>query len=286
MIQWVLRKLFWGGGHKFLSDKQYAKIRYRLDVGRRLNLKNPALFTEKIQYLKLNNRNPLREVAASRKRVRDYVSERIGPNYLIPILLETKTLTQSDWNCLPENFILKANHGCGMIEIVQEKSSTDFHTIRRKTEEWIEFDYAKFGREWVYQNVEREIVAEELILNQQEQIPRDYKFFCFHGKVEMIQVDIGRFEQQRRNLYDRNFELLPATSLYPNTEKPVSPPGNLEYMIEIAEKLSAEFNFIRVDLYSVDGRIYFGELTNFPGNGFISYEPESFDFELGEKLSL
>ncbi|WP_069129967.1 ATP-grasp fold amidoligase family protein [Rhodohalobacter halophilus] len=286
MKEWFLRKLFWGGLHKILSDVQYAKIRYRLDVGRKLNLKTPQSFTEKIQYVKLYDRNPLRKMAASRKRVREYVKDQIGEEYLIPLVLETSNLTAREWETLPDQFVLKANHGCGMIEIIDGKQNVDFLKIAQITREWQEFNYAKFGREWVYEDAKRDIIAEELLLNQYNEIPKDYKLFCFHGRVALIQVDIGRFEKQRRNLYDRNFNLLPVTSLYPNSENPITPPGTLDEMIEVAEKLSSEFNFIRVDLYSVGNKVYFGELTNFPGNGFISYQPDWFDFELGENLQL
>jgi len=286
MIQWLIRKLFWGGLHHFLSDKQYAKVRYRLDVGRRLNLDTPRAFTEKIQHIKLYNRNPLRRVAASRIKAREYVNKMVGEEFLIPIHLTTEKLTKREWQSLPDKFVLKANHGCGMIEIIEDKQSAEFEAVRNKTKEWQNFDYASFGREWVYKDVNRTIIAEELLLNHENEIPNDYKFFCFHGKVEMIQVIIGRFGNQRHNLYDRDFNLLPVTRVYPNSKNSLSPPGNLDEMIKLAEELSAEFNFIRVDLYSVRDRVYFGELTNFPGNGFISYEPDSFDFELGEKLKL
>jgi len=286
MVRFVTRKVFWGGLHKILSDRQYAKIRYWLDVGRPLNLREPSAFTEKIQYLKLNNRNPYRKIAADRLHVREYVREKVGEKYLIPLLLETDELRLSDWKSLPNTFVLKANHGCGMVELIFDKSDVEFEQIDKLTQDWLNFDYAKFGREWVYEEVPRKIIAEELITDSENEIPEDYKIFCFHGRVEMIQIDIGRFKNQRRNLYNRDFQLIDAECLYPNSEKEVAKPQNLHEMIEVAEKLASEFNFIRVDLYSTNNQIYFGELTNFPGNGFISYEPDSFDFELGRKLKI
>lgn len=286
MYRQILKKLFWGGLHKILSDRQYAKFRYWLDIGRKLNLENPRAFTEKIQFLKLYNRNELRRIAADRIRVRDYVKEKLGSEYLIPTYLETEKITRNDWNRLPDQFVLKANHGCGMVELVMDKSSVDFRSIQEIIKDWQAFDYAKFGREWVYKNLPRRIIAEELILNRNDEIPRDYKLFCFNGSAEIIQVDIGRFDDQRRNLYDRDFNRLEATALYSNTASPVGKPENLHEMISVAETLSADFNFIRVDLYSVNDQIYFGELTNFPGNGFIPFQPDSFDFELGKKLAL
>ena len=286
MVRFVTRKVFWGGLHKILSDRHYAKIRYWLDVGRPLNLNEPLAFTEKIQYLKLNNRNPYRQKAANRLHVREYVREKVGEKYLIPLLLETDELSLSDWKSLPNTFVLKANHGCGMVELIFDKSVVEFEQIDKLTQDWLNFDYAKFGREWVYEEVPRKIIAEELITDSENEIPEDYKLFCFHGRVEMIQIDIGRFKNQRRNLYNRDFQLIDAECLYPNSEKEVAKPQNLPEMIQVAEKLASEFKFIRVDLYSTNNQIYFGELTNFPGNGFIAYQPDSFDFELGKKLKL
>jgi hypothetical protein len=282
----ILQKLFWGGLHNLLSDRQYAKIRYRFEVGRPLNLENPKAFTEKIQYLKLKDRYKLRQVAANRLKVREYVASRAGSHLLIPLHLVTEQFTRSDWDSLPEQFVLKANHGCGMVELVTEKSLRSYEEIHKVVKQWQQYDYASFGREWVYRDVPRTILAEELLLNNNEEIPKDYKFFCFHGKVELIKVDIGRYDEQRRNLYDRDFNLLDLFALYPNHPRAVVKPDNLDRMIEVAESLSEEFNFIRVDLYSIGERIYFGELTNFPGNGFVPFQPDSFDFELGKKLQL
>lgn len=205
---------------------------------------------------------------------------------MISLLLETDELNLPDWKSLPNNFVLKANHGCGMVELVFDKSAVEYDQVYKLTQNWLNFDYAKFGREWVYEDVPRKIIAEELITDSENEIPEDFKFFCFHGRVEMIQVDLGRFKNQRRNLYNRDFQLIDAKCLYPNSEEEITRPPNLDEMIEVAEKLASEFNFIRVDLYSVNNRIYFGELTNFPGNGFISYEPDSFDFELGKNLRI
>lgn len=210
----------------------------------------------------------------------------MGERYLIPLLLEADELSLSDWESLPNRFVLKATHGCGMLKLVFDKSAVEYHKIYKLTQDWLNFDYAKFGREWVYEEVPRKIIAEKLITDSENEIPEDYKFFCFHGRVEMIQVIIGRFGNQLHNFYDRDFNLLSVTRIYQNSENLLSPPSNWDKMIEIAEKLSSEFNFIRVDLYSLRDRVYFGELTNFPGNGFTSYDPDSFDFELGKKLKL
>lgn len=286
MVRTLLNKLFWGGFRHLLSDRQYAHWRYRYEVGRPFRLSDPKSFTEKIQYLKLHDRSEIRRRVADRIKVRDYAAETIGSRHLIPLHWSGEELTRDVWEGLPEQFVLKANHGCGMVELVESKTDRSFEDLRNLTEKWRKINYARFGREWVYKDLPRIVLAEKLLLNRYDDIPRDYKFFCFHGKVEMIQVDFGRFEHQQRNLYTPNFKRLDVRNLCPQTEKKIDPPVALQKMIELAETLSKPFNFIRVDLYDVAGQIYFGELTNFPGNGFSPYEPDSFDFELGEKLVL
>ncbi|NGP78027.1 hypothetical protein G3570_15365 [Balneolaceae bacterium YR4-1] len=285
-MKFILSKLFWGILRHFLSDKNYAKFRYWLELDTSLDLKNPESFTEKIQYIKLYQRTDLRKLVADRIQVRNYVANRIGKDHLIPLLGTYETIARNDWIGLPDKFVLKANHGCGMLEIVRDKSIYDFNHIREKTEEWKNTDYYRVGREWVYKELPRKIIAEELLLDEEEEIPEDFKFFCFDGHVKVIQIDFNRFGDQKRNLYDRDFNLLDARLLYPRYEKPVSKQENLDRAIEIAETLSQNFNFIRVDLYLMKQQIYFGELTNYPGNGFKPFEPESMNIKMGELLTL
>lgn len=282
----ILRKLFWGGFRHFLSDRQYAKIRYWLELDRPLNLKNPERFTEKIQYIKLFEQTELRRKVADRTRVRDYVAQKAGEQYLIPLVDVFDELTPEIWKNLPNQFVLKANHGCGMLKIVRDKKTNDFENIHRLTETWKNTDYYKFGREWAYKDIPRTLVAEDLILNSDGSIPRDYKFFCFHGRVEIIQVDVNRFGDQKQALLNREFKPLEAERRFPKYEGTLKKPLLLNEAIRVAELLSADFNFIRVDLYLVKNRIYFGELTNYPGNGFISFKPEKMEYELGDLLKL
>lgn len=286
MIKPILNKLFWGGFRHLLSDKQYGRIRYWLELGRWPNLKNPQSFSEKIQHIKLYQRTDLRQRIADRSRVRTYVAEKIGEKHLIPLIAHVDEITEKVWKSLPNQFVLKANHGCGMVKIVQDKSSRNADEIQRLSQKWQEFDYYNFGREWVYKTIPRTIIIEDLLKTSGGKIPEDYKFFCFDGKVEVIQIDFDRFGDHTRNLYDRDFNLLTAKLLYPNKPQPVKRPPLLYKAIEIAETLSADFDFIRVDLFLVDHHIYFGELTNYPGNGFAEFEPYSFDKELGKKWNL
>ncbi len=285
-FKYILRKLFWIFFRHFISDKQYAKFRYWLELDESLDLKYPQKFTEKIQYIKLYKSSNLRKRVADRKLVREYVSDKVGDDYLIPLIGIYDELNNEIWGSLPVQFVLKANHGCGMTKIITDKSSESYDEIFIQTEKWKDFDYAKYGREWIYRDLPRTLLAENLLLNENNSVPEDYKFFCFEGRVELIQVDFKRFGDQKRNLYDRNFNQFDATLLYPTYKKPVPRPQNLEKAVQVAEVLSSDFNFIRVDLYLPDEKIYFGELTNYPGNGFAQFSPLSFEYKMGNLLKL
>lgn len=282
----ALTKLFWVIFRHFLTDRQYAKVRYWLEHDEYLDLQAPKKFTEKIQHLKLFERTKLRQTFANRIAVREYVKKQAGAKYLIPLIGNYQELTLDIWQALPSQFVLKANHGCGMLRIIQDKEQVDFKEVKQQTEQWKQTDYAKFGREWAYEGLPRTIVAEKLLLDNDHTIPKDYKFFCFNGHVELIQIDFDRFGDQRRNLYDRNFNRLPAKLLYPHYSGPVQKPENLSKAIQLAETLSSSLNFVRVDLYLLDDHIYVGELTNYPGNGFVPFEPEEMEYKMGALLEL
>lgn len=286
MLKYLIKKLFWGFLQHVVTDKLYAQIRYWLKFDRLPNLQNPQTFTEKIQHIKLYERTEIRKAFADRTRVRDYVADKIGEQHLIPLHGIYEELDTGVWDSLPSQFVLKANHGCGMLEIVRDKRQADYDSIHRQTENWKHTDYYKVGREWAYKDLPRTILAEQLLLDSEGSIPNDYKFFCFHGRVKIIQIDIDRFGDQRRNLYDRNFNPLDATLLYPNYKGTILKPDRLEEALEIAEVLSSEINFMRVDLYLMANDIYFGELTNYPGNGFVEFEPQHMAHKMGTALKL
>lgn len=269
-----------------MSDESYLKFRYWLELDEWPNLNQPKKFTEKIQYLKLHEQTGLRKKVANRTTAREYVTKKVGSEYLIPLIGIYDELSREIWDSLPNQFVLKANHGSAMLRIVFDKTQENYSKIYHQTEKWKKFNYAQFGRERVYEGIPRTIVTEKLLLDANQTIPADYKFFCFNGRVEIIQVDIDRFNNQKRKLLDRDFKEIDATVLHPKYEEELEQPENLDEAIEIAEKLSSDFNFIRVDLYLLENQIYFGELTNYPGNGFKPFQPKSMEYKIGDLLQL
>ena len=282
----ILNKLFWGVLRHFLSDRQYARIRYRLIHGLYPDIENPTRLSEKIQFIKLYERTEQRQRVADRIRVREFVKERAGGNSLIPQMKVFHSLDENIWNKLPDQFVLKASHGSGFIRIIRNKDEESVLDVIREVNCWLATDYYSLGREWVYKGMDRYLIAEELLLDDNGKIPSDYKFYCFAGEVALIQVDLNRFEGQQRFLFDPAFEPLDARLYYPPGDRMPKKPDALEEAVQLAEILSEPFNFIRVDLFILNGKVWFGEMTNYPANGFQRFEPESVELELGRKLKL
>lgn len=271
---------------KFIPDHVFSVIKYTLYHKKTPNL-NGDSFSEKLLRKKCGvmggEEKKLREKVSDRLSVREFVERSESNVELIPLLWTGKLLTKDVWDGLPQHFVIKARHGSQMVKIV-DKSKCDFNEVFSTTEEWKKTDYYLLGREWVYKNTRRELVIEEFISFKSE-VPPDYKFFCLNGRVELIQIDLERFKDHKRNLYDRSFKPLDVSLIYPQGS-PVKKPALFDSALHIAENLSKQFDFIRVDLYVLDDRVYFGELTNFPENGLGSFEPWDFDIMLGRKLTI
>ncbi len=292
MLRKVLHKLFWGVFRHLLSDRQYILVRHYLENGYLPDLDQPKRLSEKIHYIKLNDRSALRRLVADRLKVRTYVAEKAGNEYLIPIIGRYNTLTDDIWDSLPRQFVLKAAHGSAMVKIVRDKSAETFGNIRSLTETWLNTDYSGIGREWVYKGLPRKIIAEKLIEGPDGQPVAEYKFLCFHGNVKLFY----RFEYNPagtlRHFYDANLNplrlsfRLPESGISTELPPPVENEPLIRKAISLSENLSKNFNFIRVDLYLTDNRIWFGELTNYPGNGFNTMLPDEKDLFYGEMLKL
>lgn len=271
-----------------ISDKAYLSAMYRAAFGKKLNWDAPKTYNEKLQWLKLYDRNPKYTVLVDKYLVREYVADTIGEKYLIPLLGVWQNPNDISFEALPEKFVLKCNHNSGLgMCICKDKSNLDVDKVKQKIEEGLRQNYYLTGREWCYKNVEPRIIAEEFIEDNSGDL-KDYKFMCFGGKVKCSFVCTERFSEKglRVTFFDRNWNRMPFERHYPADENPIIRPEKYEEMIELAEKLAQDYPFVRVDLYEVNGKIYFGELTFYPGSGLEEFTPEEWDEIIGSWITL
>ena len=267
-----------------LSEPTQYKLRYLSKHGYWPNLKKPRSLMEKVAWLLRYDRNPLRAEVADRVKVRKIVAK-YAPECKFPAHLWVGTaFTAEVWNALPTKFVLKGNHGSGMVLLVNKKKHS-FKEVESTMHHWLDVDYSTIHQEWVYAHAQRLLIAEEM-LELASEAPPDWKFLCGNGKVLLVQLDLGRFSHHTRNLYNREFVRFRHAKIdYPQGVD-IDKPRGFDKAVVAAEKLAALFDFIRVDLYIVGDDIYFGELTNYPGAVMDALEPRSFDFEIGSQIQL
>lgn len=275
----------------FVPDPIMVKLQYRIQLGRKLNLKKPLRYTEKLQWLKCYYRDPLMTMCVDKYTVRDYVSSKGFKDILVDCYGVYDRFEEIPIDQLPNEFVLKKTNGGGGLNVLlcQDKHSIDLSYIESQLREWLRPSHNRSGgREWAYDNIKSRIIAEELLKDptHQDNSIDDYKFLCFGGKVYCIAVDIGRFSEHKRNFYSAQWELLDVVSELDNFNQDLQKPKNLEKMVEIAEKLSEDFPEVRVDLYNINGKIYFGELTFYPWSGYVQFSPDEFDYVLGNEFML
>lgn len=274
---------------RFIPSKPMLKLQYKIKTGRKLNLKNPERFTEKLQWYKLYYRNEEMHLCVDKFRVRDYIKNKGLENILVPLYGHYTDIEQVDFTLLPNQFVIKTTNGGGGLNVAVVTDKKKFLTSEDKTKlKSKPFLKNSGGREWAYYGLEPGIIVEKLLVNTDNPDAgvNDYKIFCFNGKVDCIVVDVDRYIGHKRNFYDAQWNDLHVTSDCEAVDREIEKPENFEKMIRIAEKLSEDFPFVRVDLYNLSGRIYFGELTFYPWSGYVQYTPDSFDFTLGEKFVL
>lgn len=275
----------------FLPDKIYLSLRYRCQMGNWMNWKNPKKFTEKIQWLKIYNRNPEYTIMVDKYAVKQYVAARIGEEYIIPTFGVWDRIEDIDWAILPNQFVLKTTHGgggCGVV-ICSDKNTFDKQKAISKLDKSLKSDIYANSREWPYKNIKKRIIAEKYLfskehINAYSFIP-DYKFFCFDGEPKFLYVS----DSQNHKLAFLNTDWT-RTEFSRDDYEPLEilpqKPQKLEEMLNIARKLSSGIPHVRVDLYNVDGHIYFGELTFYTGSGIIPFNPRKFDEKIGDLLIL
>lgn len=275
---------------RFLPDKSYIKLYYRLRVGRKLNMDNPTTLNEKLQWMKFNYRFPLQTIVSDKYLVRDYVENKIGIEYLIPLYGNWLNFDDIDFDALPDQFVLKCNHDSGGLAICKDKKTFDQENAKKKINKSLKDNFFYIGREYQYKNIIPRIICEKFI-SDNVNVPMDYKIYCFNGKPDVILVCKNRFRNDSHRAqylyFDQNWNFVPLNkgdelSENPNIEKP----KNLDKMLSIARKLSEDFIFARIDLYNIDGKIYFGEITLTPNSGFDPDITEETDLYFGNKLEI
>ncbi len=274
---------------RWIPDEVMLKIQYKIKTGRKLNLKNPERFTEKIQWYKINYRNPLMQQCVDKYNVRKYVENKGLQKILVELYEKYNSIDEIEWNKLPNSFVLKTTNGGGGLNVIicHDKSTLDIKEVKKRLT-CKKFKSHIGGREWAYYNLEGGIIIEELLINQQNPIAgvNDYKIFCYNGVPKYIIVDVDRYIGHKRNFYDIDWNRIEVVSDCPSTDREIDRPKNLEEMLNIAEKLSEGFPYVRVDLYNINGEIYFGEMTFYPWSGYVQFEPDNVDFILGKEFNI
>ncbi len=271
----------------FLPDKLYLKMRFYLEMGKKIDLKNPQTFNEKLQWLKIYERNPEYTKMVDKYEVRKYIAEKIGEEYLIPLIGVWDKFDDIDFSKLPDQFVLKCTHDSGGLVICRDKSKLDIDKARRKINKCLKRDFFKLTREWPYKNVKPRIIAEKFMSDKSGGEIKDYKIHNFNGKSRFILVCDGRFSKEgiTEDFYDAAWNHMSIKRPNaPNKSKRHDKPLTLEKMIELSEIIAKDIPFVRTDFYEIDGKIYFGEITFFPASGLKKFEPNDWDYELGKNI--
>ena len=277
------------GFYKNLSDQEYVKKQFRAAMGYELDLKNPRSFNEKIQWLKLFYRKNEFSTWVDKYKVRSYIAKTIGEDYLVPLLGVWDDPQKIDFSQLPQKFVLKCNHNSGKgLCICKNKNMLNTKKVIKSLNDGLKENYYLKGREWPYRDVDRKVIAEKYLENSNGTEIVDYKLMCFNGKVMCSFVCSERFSEDglKVTFFDKDWNRLNFERHYPSSKQQIKKPSNYNNMIEIAEQLSKNEPFLRVDFFEVDDKLYIGELTLYPGNGIEEFTPFSADLELGSWIDL
>lgn len=281
LIHFVQKFGFW------LPDKLYLQLLFYGYMGKRLNLKNPQTFSEKLQWLKLYDRRPDYTTMVDKYAVKKYVADIIGEEYIIPTLGVWDNFDDIDFDSLPNQFVLKTTHGGGNTGVVicKDKSTFNIEAARTKMNRSFKQNIYRSFREWPYKNVPKRIIAEKYVTDSKGEL-NDYKFFCFNGEPKVMLMATERKTGVKFDYFDTDFNHLPFEQGGPNSNKKLERPACMDKMIELSRMLAQNIAHVRVDLYDVDGKIYFGELTFFDSSGLAEFYPEEWNYKFGSLLCL
>lgn len=276
------------GFYEKMSDEAFLKMQFKNVFGYDLDLKKPITYNEKLQWLKLYDRKNEYTDLVDKNKVKNIVEKIIGSEYIIPTLGVWDKFDEIDFSKLPNQFVLKCTHDSGGLVICTDKSNFDIKKAKKKINKCLKRNYYMQNREWPYKNVERKIIAERYMEDESGYELKDYKFFCFEGKVQMLYVATDRNSCSNTcfDFFDRQFNHLNIKNGHDNAKKQINKPKNFEKMIELAEKISKGFKHIRVDFYNINGKIFFGEITFYHMSGFTKFEPNIWDKKIGKFIIL
>ena len=275
----------------FLPDKMYLKLFYRATTGKKINFKNPKGYCEKLQWLKVNDRRPEYTKLVDKLMVREHINEVMGEGHLFPLLGKWKRFDDIDFDKLPEQFVIKCNHDSGSTKVIKNKSSLtkkDFKKLKKFYKKRLKRDFYYAGREYPYKGIDRYIIAEQLMIDSDnpDKSIEDYKFFCFNGEPKIMFVATDRITNCKFDFFDMDFNHLDIYNIHENADKPIPKPAMFDEMKEIARKLSQGMRHVRIDLYELNGKIYFGEYTFFHGGGFQLFHPAEWERKLGDWIDI
>ena len=285
--------LFWrlglDGHFQFIPDRLYLQLCFRIRMGHWPNLDSPRTFSEKLQWLKLYDRRPDYTRLADKLAVRDHVEKTIGAQHLIPLLGVWDTAEEIDFDALPDRFVLKCTHDSDSAVLCPDKAQLDVEKARASLARHLAKNYYGASREWSYRDIPPRVIAEQFMVDESGRELKDYKFFCFDGEPRALFIASDRAsktEETKFDFFDMDFRLLPFTNGHPNSGRPIPRPKTFEEMKALARTLSRGWPHVRVDLYDVNGQIYFGELTFAHWGGLTPFVPEEWDAHFGRWLRL
>lgn len=283
----LLFDILWCKMGAFIPDRLFLEVHFLNKTGYKLNLDNPKTFNEKLQWLKLNDRHPEYTKMVDKATAKDYVASVVGDKFIIPTYGVWNNVEDIEWGKLPNKFVVKSTGDSGGVVVCKDKNKFDIAAATSKLKKLGSRKYYNQNREYPYRDVPHRYIAEALLENGKDTDIPDYKIFCFNGVPYYIQVDVDRSVHHCRNIYDTNWNLQDLQIEFPNiTDRIIEKPQNLETMLELAKMLSQDKVHVRVDLYNIDGNIYFGELTFFHGSGIEKFKPIEWDYKFGELLHL
>lgn len=273
----------------YIPTSIFTKYYYKKVMNKKLNLKNPKTFNEKLNWLKLHYRNPIMPTLVDKYEVRNYIKKKIGKEYLVPLIGVYNSFEEINFDKLPNQFVIKCNHDSGSYVVCEDKSKLDWNKVREKITSHLDNNYYYQWREWPYKKIKPKILIEKYMEDKSTHSFDDYKFMCFDGEVDSVMVCTDRKSGTPKfRFYDKNWNLKKynKASLNDNSKVTAKKPKRIKEMFELASKLSKGFPFVRVDLYYANNKIYFGELTFFPQAGWDPNIVEEIDKKLGDKIKL